>query len=368
MKIVHLTSVHSRYDIRIFLKQCATLAANGYDTYLIVADGKGDEKKNQVQIYDAGCSSGRLNRILKTTERVFNRALSLNADLYQIHDPELIPTALKLKKRGKKVIFDSHEDVPKQLLGKPYLNKPMLWCLSKGFSLFETWACKQFDGIITATPFIRDKFLSINPVTIDINNFPLVHELADSTPWEQKSEEVCYVGGIAKIRGIVELCEAMSLVKTDVRLNLCGRFNEPLVEKMVKDGMGWQNVNEYGFLDRLGVRNILARSAAGVVTFYPLPNHVDAQPNKMFEYMSAGIPVIASHFPLWREIIEDNQCGLLVDPLNPEAIANAIDYLINNPQEARSMGQNGRRAVEEKYNWTIEQQKLLEFYQRILSE
>ena len=132
--------------------------------------------------------------------------------------------------------------------------------------------------------------------------------------------------------------------------------------------MGWQNVNEYGFLDRLGVRNILARSAAGVVTFYPLPNHVDAQPNKMFEYMSAGIPVIASHFPLWREIIEDNQCGLLVDPLNPEAIANAIDYLINNPQEARSMGQNGRRAVEEKYNWTIEQQKLLEFYQRILSE
>ncbi|MBD3768073.1 MAG: glycosyltransferase, partial [Gammaproteobacteria bacterium] len=100
----------------------------------------------------------------------------------------------------------------------------------------------------------------------------------------------------------------------------------------------------------------------GLVTFLPAPNHIDAQPNKMFEYMSAGLPIITSIFPLWREIVEGNQCGLCVDPLDPQAIGEAIQYLIDNPVEAEQMGKNGRQAVEQKYNWTIEEQKLLDLY------
>jgi len=129
---------------------------------------------------------------------------------------------------------------------------------------------------------------------------------------------------------------------------------------------GWQRVNVLGFLDRAGVRDVLGRSMAGLVTFHPAPNHIDSQPNKMFEYMSAGIPVIASDFPLWREIIAGNDCGLLVDPLNPAAIAEAIDYLISHPEEAERMGRNGRRAVEEQYNWEHEATKLIQFYEQIL--
>ncbi|MFA7567584.1 MAG: glycosyltransferase, partial [Alkalispirochaeta sp.] len=124
----------------------------------------------------------------------------------------------------------------------------------------------------------------------------------------------------------------------------------------------WKHVDFHGWLDRLGVRAILEQSTAGLVTFHPLPNHTDAQPNKMFEYMAAGIPVIASNFPLWREIIEGNQCGICVDPLNPEEIAKAIDYLVTHPQEAAELGQNGRQAVEKKYNWHQEEVKLLQLY------
>ena len=131
---------------------------------------------------------------------------------------------------------------------------------------------------------------------------------------------------------------------------------------------GWQRVNALGFLDRAGVRDVLGRSMAGLVTFHPAPNHIDAQPNKMFEYMSAGIPVIASDFPLWREIIAGNDCGLLVDPVNPAAIAEAIDTRVNNPDMAQRMGENGRRAVEARYNWGIEEQKLLAFYEQILTK
>ena len=131
---------------------------------------------------------------------------------------------------------------------------------------------------------------------------------------------------------------------------------------------GWQRVNALGFLDRAGVRDVLGRSMAGLVTLHPVINYIDALPVKMFEYMSAGIPVIASDFPLWREIIAGNDCGLLVDPLNPAAIAEAIDTLVSNPTMAQRMGENGRRAVEERYNWGIEEQKLMAFYERILAK
>ncbi len=368
MNTAHLTSAHSRNDTRIFLKMCLSLSRHGHQVTQIVADGKGDSICDDVQIFDVGASKSRLDRIRNAPKRVLAKAVSLNADLYHLHDPELIPIGLKLKRLGKRVVFDFHEDVPKQLLGKPYLNKAALWCLSKSFALFESYACKRFDGVIAATPFIRDKFLAIHPNTVDINNFPKLGELATDVEWGNKQAEVCYVGGIAKIRGIAEVSQAMGLVQTKARLNLCGGFSEPGVEQSVKAMPGWKRVNEFGFVDRSGVRDALSRSVAGLVTFHPLPNHVDAQPNKMFEYMSAGIPVIASDFPLWREIIQGNDCGLLVNPLDPAAIAKAIDYLVSNPAEAQRMGANGRKAVNERYNWAIEEQKLFAFYERTLSQ
>ena len=110
----------------------------------------------------------------------------------------------------------------------------------------------------------------------------------------------------------------------------------------------------------------MARSIAGMILFHPEPNHVDAQPNKMFEYMSAGMPVIASNFPLWREIMEGSECGICVDPLNSEEIAKAIQFIIKHPAKAEQMGKNGRRALVDRYNWEMEEKKLLGFYKKVL--
>ena len=366
MSIAHLTSVHPRFDTRIFHKMCCSLANYGYSVNLVVADGKGDEVRECVNIIDAGASKGRLDRIRSAPGRVFAKAVELNADLYHLHDPELIPIGLKLKKLGKRVVFDSHEDAPRQMLGKSYLNRPMRWGVAQALRVYEAWACKQLDGVIAATPFIREKFLAINTNSIDINNFPLLNELASEASWAQKQQMVCYVGGIGKIRGIIETTHAMELVQSGARLQLVGQFSERDLQGHAQALPGWRRVDALGFVDRSGVRDVMARSMAGLVSFLPVPNHIDAQPNKMFEYMSAGIPVIASDFPLWREIIAGNHCGLLVDPLNPAQIAAAIDFFVTHPNDAERMGRNGRKAVVKHYNWPNEERKLLGFYEQAL--
>ncbi|MCA1750473.1 MAG: glycosyltransferase [Flavobacteriales bacterium] len=139
-----------------------------------------------------------------------------------------------------------------------------------------------------------------------------------------------------------------------------------LLFKEVTGYPGWRNVDEHGFLGREEVAEVLGKSKAGVVTFHPLPNHIDAQPNKMFEYMSAGVPIITSDFPLWKEIVEGCKCGICVDPLNPEAIASAVNFIVANPRDAEKMGENGQKAVLEKYNWSIEKLKLFKLYRSIL--
>lgn len=369
-KVVHLTSAHARYDTRIFLKMCSSLASHGYDVFMVVADGLGDEQKNGVRIVDVGKKTGgRFSRMTRTVKRVFEQAKVLDADAYHLHDPELIPVGLKLKRLGKKVIFDSHEDVAADILDKPYLNIIVRRAVSRIYKLYENSTCRQFDAIVAATPYIRDNFSTINANSVDINNYPVVGELVTVVgEWNMRQQQIAYIGGIGEIRGIREIVRALELTSNKVRLQLAGVFAESHIEKEVKAYTGWRWVDELGFLNREEVGSVLARCNVGLVTFYPLPNHTNAQPNKMFEYMSAGIPVIASNFPLWREIVEGNDCGLCVDPLNPKAIAEAIDFLFDHPDRARQMGMNGQRAVKNLYNWDVEENKLFKLYSQVLGE
>jgi glycosyltransferase involved in cell wall biosynthesis len=366
-RIAHLTSAHPRDDTRVFLKECRSLAAHGHQVSLVVADGRGDEMRDGVAIVDVGRSTGRLGRMFKATRLVYQKAVELDADVYHLHDPELLPLGLRLKRRGKRVVFDAHEDVPKQLLGKHYLHPWVRRVLSWGFAHFERHACARFDGVVAATPYIRDKFLAINPRSVDINNFPMIGELESPVTWQDKADEVCYVGSIAEIRGIKQLVRAMDATRQPARLNLVGGFAEARVEAEVRTYPGWSKVNAMGVQGREGVRDVLGRSVAGVVTLHPTINYLDSLPIKMFEYMSAGIPVIASDFDLWRAIVQDNDCGVCVNPLDPAAIASAIDHLLSHRAEAEKMGRNGRQAVLSRYNWAREEHKLVEFYDRLSS-
>jgi glycosyltransferase involved in cell wall biosynthesis len=333
---------------------------------LIVADGKGYEENENVEIYDVGLFKGRLNRIFRATKHALNKALELNSDVYHLHDPELLPIVRGLKKAGKQVIFDAHEDVPKQLKKKSYLNPLTRTLLSRVFGAYEKVVFKIVDFVVAATPAIETKFRRLGNVCYCVNNYPIIGELTkDLNSWAAKKNRIAYVGAIGNMRGIQQVVRAMEIQRSNVNLQLAGKFASFMEEEEARSKLGWENVTMYGYVGREQVKEILSQSVAGLVTFLPAPNHVDAQPNKMFEYMSAGIPVIGSNFDLWKEVIEENNCGICVDPNSPEAIATAIDYLVVHPEVAEKMGRNGKKAVYEKYNWDIEKQKLFELYRSL---
>ena len=362
LKVVHLTSAHPRYDIRIFIKMCSSLADKNVDVSLIVADGGGDELKNNVKIIDVGAKGGRLSRMTKTVSQVFSKARVLDADVYHLHDPELIPIGLKLKKMGKIVVFDAHEDLPNQIRSKPYLNGLMRVLLSWIFEKYETFTLSKFNAVVSATETIKNKFIKIKPNSITINNYPILGELSHNVKWQNKKEEVCYLGVITKIRGIKQVISSLGELE-NVRLNLAGTFAESSVKEEVKSWKEWNKVNELGLIEREHAARILSQSKIGIVTFLNCPNHFDSQPNKMFEYMSAGLPIVASNFPLWKDVVEVNECGICVDPEKPEEIAKAIKSILADPEKAQKMSDNGKNAVLTRYNWNAEQKKLFELYE-----
>lgn len=367
VKVCHLTSAHNADDIRIFHKECCTLARAGYEVHLVAPETISDVV-NGVHLHGvSNCTGGRLSRMTRTVYSVFKTAVSIDADLYHFHDPELLPAGFLLKLRGKSVIYDAHEDLPRQLLSKPWIHrfirKPLSWL----FEFFENAVGRKLDAVVTATPHIEVRYNRAGCRALAINNYPKLDEfdIEESDCTKKERRTVCYVGGIAEIRGIREMVSAVGL--TDARLLLAGSFSPPTLRDEIIDLEAWKSVVECGQLDRKALVDVLSRSVAGLVILHPILNYIDSLPIKMFEYMAAGIPVIASNFPLWRDIVEGNDCGICVDPLSQVEITNAILWVIEHPIESEQMGQNGKRVVKEKYNWEQESTKLISLYNSLLN-
>lgn len=365
-KVCHLTSVHVRYDTRIFVKECSSLAALGYEVTLLVADGKGDELKNRINIVDIGKPSSRLKRLLSYHKKLLNKALSVKADIYHFHDPELLRIGTSLMRNGAKVIYDSHEDVPRQILDKAYIPNFLRKPLSRLIESYENKVITQISGVVTVTPTLESRFLTSNKNVVQVCNFPKIAEFKVSNEQNtiEKDNVVCYVGAISKVRGILSMVEAMSFTK-GVKLLLGGKFENVELKNQAKRIKGWQNVRDLGFLSRNEVKETLQKSVAGLVVLEPTKSYVDSIPVKMFEYMMAGIPVIASDFPYWRELVGSLDCAIFVNPLKPKEISGAISQLIQDKELATAMGQRGKTAVLQKFNWGNEEEKLIHFYEHL---
>lgn len=312
-----------------------------------------------------------LRRARSRPERMFLVSLALlrlamaeRADIYHFHDPELIPIGLVLKLIGKKVVFDVHENVPEGILTKVWIPRLLRKPLYVSARFAERLAGVAFDALVAATPAIARPFPAHK--TFVIQNFPF-RPLDEVTTRRSGVPVIAYIGVISARRGARQMVEAVGALaqETAAELVIAGLFSPPDLFQELQQLPGWSNSRFLGWLPPDEVAELLSCSSAGLVLFQADPNHIEAQPNKLFEYMSAGVPVICSDFPLWAEIVGDNGCGLTVDPTDVASIAKAMKRIIDDPTAAAEMGRRGRAAVSMTYNWETEELILSDLYQRL---
>jgi glycosyltransferase involved in cell wall biosynthesis len=369
-RVCHITSVHIPFDTRIFYKECAALAEAGFEVHLVTGCEGKDEVYKGIHIHAVSLRKSKIRRMFFTTWDVYRKSLKIKPDVFHFHDPELIPIGLLLKLHGAKVICDVHEDYPDYIRYKDSIPRIFRNIAARVTGFIETFTSGFFDAVVTVTPKIRDRFKKLNPRTVEIRNFPLLEEFSAGLriPWSSRSDSVAYVGMLSLDRGIIELIRAVGIInrKRPARLILGGKFPIPGQEAYARSLPEFKFADFRSFLSRDQIAQVFRGVKAGIIVTHPVSNHKHAYMTKMFEYMAAGIPVIASDFPLWRSIVEGSGCGLLVETHNPEALAEAITWLFDNPVQAEEMGKQGRRAVEEKYNWNTEKSRLIELYTSLL--
>lgn len=367
MRICHVTSLHPVNDGRIFDKECKSLSKK-YEVYLVAPN---TETRIDNGIHIIGVSlpavNQRIQRWIKL-KRILKPLYDIDADVYHFHDPELIRIGLRLKKRGKKIIFDSHEDVPMLILSKQYI--PCRRFVSKIYALYEKHILKQYTALVSVTVHIVDRLKKVNPNTYQITNYPKYEERT-SAPWD-RGRNICFAGLLVKnwmLENIIEV-----LPQVNANMYLAGRYATEDYLNEMKALPGWKNVSFMGTLPHSKVIDLYNKSTLGLaIESYDNPNAGYKTGSlgctKIPDYMASGIPVIVSDSLVWGGIVRKYDCGVVVeDPNNKEEIARAINSILDDTNRAKEMGENALKAAKEEFNWDSQEKVLLEMYHNILGE
>jgi glycosyltransferase involved in cell wall biosynthesis len=365
-KVCMLSSVRPATEHRMLSKEGGSLVRAGY-RLSIVAPHHQDEALSGIAVKAVHRFTSRFSRMLRTTWCVYREALRQRADVYHFHDTGLIPVGWLLKLHGKRVLYDVREDTPAVILDRYWIpvwaRTPIAWAID----IAEKVSARILDGIVAATPHIGQRFP--NPKTVVVQNFPLLDEtFPPSCSYLERTPLVLYIGTIGPSRGVLELIDAIGLLPETLqaRLALGGEFDTPELFQAARQSPGWKRTDYTGWQDRRGLLDLLSLARVGVLPILPTPNHMDAQPIKLFEYMLAGLAIVASNLPRQGQIVQETRCGILVEPGQPKALADAIQWLLEHPAEAQAMGNRGRQAVLETYNWNSQAQLLLDLYRRVI--
>jgi glycosyltransferase involved in cell wall biosynthesis len=355
IRICHLTSVHPVFDNRIFHKECRSLNDKGFEVHL-VARNPTDEVRDGIFIHALPMVvSGRLERMTGFIRKLFRIARGIDARIYHFHDPELIPVGLLLKAMGKRVIYDTHEDVTSAIRTKPWIHPMLRGAVACAFHIFERAAVRCFDAVISGHPTA-----SLNiPLAVPIYNYPDLDHFPDAGGTREQNGRFLWLGLFNEARGAAKIREAISRYP-ELAIDVIGPIED----------ITWKQ-ERMNFIGTFPVEEAFRRArgyVAGLVTYLPEPNNVNSSPNKMFEYMALGIPVIASDFSGWKRIIETAGCGICLDPRKPEAIAAAMHAMLRDGEMVSAMGRKGRQLILTRYNWTVESQKLFDVYNNIIGK
>ena len=366
--VVHISTVHSSMDPRIRLKELRSAAENGFRATFVTADPAARETGDGVRVERVPPSTfGRSGRVLVTAPYAVLRAFDLRADLYHIHDPELIPWAWLLLLKRVPVVYDIHENYVTSVLQKSYLPAPLRKTVASLVSAAEGLSTRPFHRII-AERYYERRFPGAFPVL----NYPSGELLSEQPAFSENSKKVIYTGTVSEDRGALNLA-ALAAKRPGLEVLVVGRCSAALSGRMkeaagsgarlVLDGEG-----RYVPFPEIMAHYRRGGLLAGVALFSDTGHYREKELTKFFEYMAVGLPIVASDFPVWKRLIEDNGVGLCVRPGDVDAISGAVDRLRERPDEAAAMSERGRRLVADRFNWEREGQRLVGYYRKIIGE
>ncbi|MBO0602544.1 glycosyltransferase [Sporosarcina sp. E16_3] len=370
MKVCILSPVHPYLDVRVYQKEALTLSKHGYEI-IIVAQSLVNMEIGNIKILKAPEYNNRFKRFLTQPLLLF-KALKINAGVYHIHNPDMLPIGFILRTMRKKVIYDTHEDFSKRIFMREWIPLLLRKLIAGLVNALEKAASKYFNAIVVTQPQMVSKFGGKSHL---IENAPILHsELTDKA--YKLSENIVkgdniirliYVGGISKARGIREIINALEVLNKTrpFRLWLIGPcFDDGFIDEL-KGMAGWVYVDYLGYLLQEEAFAHMIQSDIGLVTILDVGDHSTTSPNKLFEYQRFGLPFVSSNFPKWIEQVSETNSGIFVDPLEINEVAASLLRLAENPRLRIEMGKNGQQYIFQKFNWDIESKKLLDLYDSI---
>lgn len=355
-RIAHFTTLHPPFDSRIFMKECVSLSEAGFDVHLVVPHSK-SENKQGVQIVALPQTKSRIKKSFVTGWQGFFAILKLKIAIVHIHDPELIRFAPWFWLFGKKVIFDSHEDVPKQIESKPLgpiFARKSFARIYRALEWFFLLFCVR--KIVTETSQSSKKNCAV------IRNYPFLSlPQIKSTKHKTEVTRFIYCGGLTEIRGIYECIEAISEID-NASLTLVGAWDFESYRQKCISSKGWNKVIEVGHVPATEVYNYYAQCQVGLAMLYPEKNYLESMPVKVFEYLACELPVIMSNFPYWIETFTEG-C-FFVNPSNHNELV-ATMKLLQNETLRMDKGKKGNSWVKENCSWENEARTLVQLYNEI---
>lgn len=356
IKVCHVISGYYRNDPRIFQRQCKSLKKAGLDVCILTNDDLNDEIIDDIQVYSCrDYWTSRIYILLFAKKQFSKRAIEIDADIYQLHSPELLSLGIMLKRKGKKVIYDAHEDLPRHIIEKDWIPKFFRRPLSIFVEFHMNKNLRRYDAIVSPHNHVVDRLKKINNNTILITNFAKVLSRDNFTlsDYIGRKSSICYSGTVYLHSNQISILDAINSLN-DINYNIAG-YISPEYKKILFFHPASDKINFIGRIPWGELIGFYNNSRIGIVIIDYKMNLGNKKGtfavNKMFEYMESGLPIICSDYELWKDVVDTYNCGICVEPGNVDQISNAINFLLENPETAYQMGQNGRKAVLDKYNW-----------------
>ena len=363
MRIYHVTTAHQADDVRIFERECRSLASVPGNEVVLAAPGIIPPGKHVRQLVLPATPARRSERFLMSSWRAGRALRGTGADVYHFHDPELLPLAILYARRGRTVIWDAHEDYVTELDvsgPKDWVPGPVRGSVQGGTRALLRSINQRAAGIVAATEDIASAYS--NPRTVVVGNQARVGEFAGCRP-QFDADRLLYTGHVGEQHCFRQIAEAVARIPA-LTLVVAGRSRDPEVWEHAEALLGDRLVHA-GWVDRPGLRDLINTSSLGIVAYADIRTNNANSPNKLFEFAAAGLPVAATPNAGISRALQQSGGGVSAADFTSEGIEDAVRTALLSEDRWASMSESARQWAAAHGSWESSERVLLDLYAQL---